>query len=201
MLIVNNNIKYGRYCEKFYCIFYILSYNIQINYKLGVGCFMKTFEELISKAKGAVDVLGEKAGQFMDVSKLNLKLLELKTELKSELETLGKIVYDCTDEKILENPEVKTQVQSIKNLKQEIENLKTQIAFVKNKILCKSCGNYNEIKSLYCANCGASLKNNQNNNLNNTENNNNNFSQQDITNNNNINNIDNDEDDFAEFDD
>ena len=119
---------------------------------------MKTFEEFISKAKGAVDVLGEKAGQFMDVSKLNLKLLELKSELKSELENLGKIVYECTDEKILDNIEVKNQVNTIKTLKEEIENLKTQIAFAKNKLLCKACGSYNEIKSSYCANCGTKLK-------------------------------------------
>ena len=119
---------------------------------------MKTFEEFISKAKGAVDVIGEKAGQFMDVSKLNLKLLELKSELKSELENLGKIVYECTDEKILDNLEVKNQVNSIKTLKEEIENLKTQIAFAKNKLLCKACGSYNEIKSSYCANCGNKLK-------------------------------------------
>ena len=34
---------------------------------------MGVFEDILVKAKGAVDALGEKAGQFVDVSKLNIK--------------------------------------------------------------------------------------------------------------------------------
>ena len=119
---------------------------------------MNPFEEFISRAKGAVDVIGEKAGQFMDVSKLNLKLIELKSQLKSEFEELGRIVYESNGEKVAEDKKVATQIQIIKQLNQEIENSKTQIAFAKNKILCKSCGHHNEIEASYCAKCGGSLK-------------------------------------------
>lgn len=144
---------------------------------------MKPFEELISRAKGAVDVIGEKAGQFVDVSKLNLKLIELKSSLRGEFEGLGKIVYECNDEKMMENQQIKTQIQVIKQLSQEIENLKTQIAFAKNKILCKSCGHHNEINSSYCAKCGENLKSEE--------------KQEKV----NENSAQIDEDDFAEFDD
>lgn len=119
---------------------------------------MKPFEEFISRAKGAVDVIGEKAGQLVDVSKLNLKLIELKSELKSEFEELGRIVYDSNEEKITGNQKITTQIQTIKQLTQDIEKLKTQIAFAKNKVLCKSCGHHNEIESSYCAKCGGILK-------------------------------------------
>ena len=45
---------------------------------------MKSFEDFISKAKDAVDVIGEKAGQFMDVSKLNLKVMDIKSQIRAE---------------------------------------------------------------------------------------------------------------------
>ena len=119
---------------------------------------MKTLEDLISKAKGAVDVIGEKAGQFASVSKLNLKVMDAKTQLKHELEALGKIVYENFGSDIQDSAEVATQIQTIKELHSKIESLKSQIAFMKNKILCKSCGNQNEAGSLFCAKCGENLK-------------------------------------------
>ncbi len=119
---------------------------------------MKAFEEFISKAKGAVDIIGEKAGQFVDVSKQNLKLIDLKSQLKSEFEALGKVVYENYGKDNDENPELASRIQSIKLITEEIEKLKIQIAFTKNKILCKSCGHNNEVGSLYCAKCGENLK-------------------------------------------
>lgn len=119
---------------------------------------MKAFEEFISKAKGAVDVIGEKAGQLVDVSKQNLKLMDLKSQLKSEFEALGKVVYENYGKNNDEDLELASRIQSIKLITEEIEKLKMQIAFTKNKILCKSCGYNNEIGSLYCAKCGENLK-------------------------------------------
>ena len=119
---------------------------------------MKSFEELISKARGAVDVIGEKAGQFVDVSKLNLKVMDTKSQIRSEFESLGRLVYENFGEELENKDEVKSQVDYIKELYTQLEKYKTQIAFMKNKILCKSCGNHNEVGSLYCAKCGANLK-------------------------------------------
>ena len=56
---------------------------------------MGVFEDIFVKAKGAVDAIGEKAGQYVGVSKLNIRLAELKNDLKNEYENLGKIVYKC----------------------------------------------------------------------------------------------------------
>ena len=121
---------------------------------------MKSLEEFISRAKGAVDVIGEKAGQFVDVSRLNVKLLEVKSQIKSELEELGKIAYESySEEEGIENkPEILAQIKCLKVLYEKSEKIKLQIAFMKNKILCKTCGFNNEVGSLYCAKCGENLK-------------------------------------------
>ena len=121
---------------------------------------MRSLEDFISRAKGAVDVIGEKAGQFVDVSRLNVKLLEIKSQIKSELEELGRISYESYigKEEIESRPEFATQIEYLKELYNKLEKIKLQIAFMKNKILCKSCGFNNEVGSLYCAKCGENLK-------------------------------------------
>ena len=39
---------------------------------------MGVFEDILVKAKAAADAITEKAGQYVDVSKLNIKLAERK---------------------------------------------------------------------------------------------------------------------------
>lgn len=87
---------------------------------------MKTLEDLISKAKGAVDVIGEKAGQFASVSKLNLKVMDAKTQVKHELEVLGKMVYENFGDDIKDSAEVTLKFKPLKNstLKLKALNLK-----------------------------------------------------------------------------
>ena len=119
---------------------------------------MKSLEEFISKAKDAACALGEKAGQFASVSKLNLRVIEAKSNLRQEFEALGKTVYENYDDGLENKSEIADQVKTIKGIYEEIEKIKSQIAFMKNKILCKSCGNHNDEGSLFCSKCGENLK-------------------------------------------
>lgn len=119
---------------------------------------MKSLEKFISKAKDTACLFGEKAGQFASVSKLNLRIIEKKSELRQELEVLGKIVYENYEDGLDNKTEIAQQVKTIKGIYEEIEKIKSQIAFMKNKILCKSCGNHNEEGSLFCSKCGENLK-------------------------------------------
>ena len=118
---------------------------------------MGVWEDFFVKAKVAVDTLGEKAGQFVDVSKLNIKMAELKNDMKNEYETLGKAVYRAKKEQIEDDVTINYEIAQIDNLSLQIEELKKQIAAMKNKVLCQSCGQPNEIGSCYCAKCGEEL--------------------------------------------
>lgn len=120
---------------------------------------MGVFEDIFVKAKGAVDALGEKAGQFVDVSKLNIKMAELKSDLKNEYEALGKTVYNCEKNHIDNASEVTNASLRIDSIYMQIEELKKQVAKMKNKVLCKECGNANNVNDSYCGKCGKELKN------------------------------------------
>lgn len=118
---------------------------------------MGVFEDLFVKAKGAVDAIGEKAGQYVDVSKLNIRLMELKSDLKNEYENLGKMVYKYSKSGEDGKSEVNVSIAQIDNISLRIEELKKQIATIKNKVLCKSCEHLNEQDSVFCAKCGQKL--------------------------------------------
>ena len=62
------------------------------------------------------------------------------------------------DQQLENKPEIATQIQAVKGMYEQVEKIKLQIAFMKNKILCKSCGYNNEAGSLYCTKCGENLK-------------------------------------------
>ena len=120
---------------------------------------MGVFEDIFVKAKGAVDALGEKAGQFVDVSKLNIKMAELRSDLKNEYEALGKTVYNCEKNHIDSASEITNASLRIDSIYMQIEELKKQVAKMKNKVLCKECGNANNVNDSYCVKCGKELKN------------------------------------------
>lgn len=118
---------------------------------------MGVLEDFFVKAKVAVDTLGEKAGQLVDVSKLNIRMAELKNDMKNEYVNLGKAVYKAKKEQVDDDVTVNYSVAQIDNLSLQIEELKKQIATMKNKILCKTCGQPNETGSRYCSKCGEEL--------------------------------------------
>lgn len=121
---------------------------------------MGVFEDIFVKAKAAAGALGEKAGQYVDVSKMNIKLAEFKGDLKSEFENLGKVVYECEKNNIENRSGINASIAQIDNITLQIEELKRQIASIRNKVICKSCGSQNEIDSIYCAKCGEKLSEN-----------------------------------------
>ena len=118
---------------------------------------MGVLEDLFVKAKDAVGVIGEKAGQFMDVSKLNIRKVELENDLKTEYENLGKIVYKSEKNQKRDDAAINYEIAQIDNISMQIEDVKNQIAVMKNKTICKSCGQANEMSSTYCAKCGSAL--------------------------------------------
>ena len=118
---------------------------------------MGVLEDFFVKAKVAVDTLGEKAGQLVDVSKLNIKMAELKNDMKNEYVNFGKAVYKAKKEHIDDDVTVNYSVAQIDNLSLQIEELKKQIATMQNKILCKTCGQPNETGASYCSKCGEEL--------------------------------------------
>ena len=122
---------------------------------------MGLFEDILCKTKSAVDMVGEKAGYFVDVSKLTMNLAELKSARKKKFESLGENFYLSQTENSTENnSNFSNVISEISELNKKIEKLNQEIAKIKNKLVCKKCGNNNSQNSEYCCKCGEHLKDN-----------------------------------------
>jgi hypothetical protein len=120
---------------------------------------MSLLEDILYKTKSAVGIVGEKAGHFVDISKLTINLAELKSIRRKELESLGEIFYLSQKEDSTKNDSCFSKIFSeIESLDKNIEKLNREIAKIKNKLVCKKCGSNNAQNSKYCCECGASLK-------------------------------------------
>ena len=56
---------------------------------------MSVFDDILTTAKNAADVVGKKAVQVKDISRLRLNIIELNKEIGRNFEALGRLVYDA----------------------------------------------------------------------------------------------------------
>ncbi len=56
---------------------------------------MSMMDDVWTNAKAAVDVVGKKAGQVIDKSKLRFAVMDIKAELSKKYRMLGKIYYEA----------------------------------------------------------------------------------------------------------
>lgn len=118
---------------------------------------MGIIEDMIVKAKSAVEVLGEKTGNFVDISKLNISVSEAKCELKKKYEALGKLVYESRREDIDNNVDIEKSMNEIDLVKENIKKIEDEISMIKNQLVCSGCGKVNSSDAKYCSGCGAEL--------------------------------------------
>lgn len=119
---------------------------------------MGMFEDVLAKTKAVLGQMGEKAGQFVDTSKLNIKLAEMKNDLNAEYENLGKLLYRAKKEGTADEAGMNYSIAQIDSFNIQIEELKKQIAAMKNKVLCSACGQTNETDAVFCSKCGEAIK-------------------------------------------
>ncbi len=101
---------------------------------------MGVFEDVILNAKVAMEAVGKKAGDMVDVSKLKVSAAEISREITHQMEEIGRLVYNSkkagTDAS-----------EDIAKLSAEIDALYEQLTAVNGDILS---GGYLHFVSRYC---------------------------------------------------
>ena len=123
---------------------------------------MEFFDKLSKKASEAYKITADKTGKLAKETKLKLKISELKSEINTIYNEIGKKAYEkhtlkngkenCT-ENVCE--EIKEKCLKIDMLSDEIDNLLKQCLELKDKKQCENC--YAEIEKdvKFCPHCGA----------------------------------------------
>ena len=103
---------------------------------------MGLFEDVVVNAKEAVNAVGKKAGQMVDISKLRLSAADLNNEISKKT---GNDSADLADECIT----------TIDDLYEQLDAVNDQISALRSKVICKKCGAENPAEACYCNMCGS----------------------------------------------
>lgn len=118
---------------------------------------MGLFEDVVVNAKTAVNVVGKKAGQIVDVSKLRISAADLSNEISKKYEALGRAVYEAEKAGRDVSNLVNENAAEIDDLSEQLCAVNRQIAAVRERLICKNCGQENAQGAVYCSKCGQKL--------------------------------------------
>ena len=109
------------------------------------------------EAADTARVAGKKAGQMVDVAKLNVQLFDLNSELNDTLRQLGQIMYSTHLGQITGDEEVSRLLDRADQLSERITEVKGRVADLRHTQTCPSCGASCAKDDKFCRRCGKDL--------------------------------------------
>ena len=102
-------------------------------------------------------VAGRKAGQMVDVAKLNVLLFDLNGEFNDLLRQLGQVMYSTHQGRSPEGDPVTQLLAKADETAEKIADVKARIADLRQSRSCPTCGAPCGKGDKFCRSCGASL--------------------------------------------
>lgn len=100
---------------------------------------------------------GKRAGQMVDVAKLNVQLFDLNGEYNDILRQLGQVMYDTHKGEVPENDQVSELLARADEKALKIAELKGRISDLRQSQTCPGCGAPCGKSDKFCRACGAQL--------------------------------------------
>ena len=100
---------------------------------------------------------GKKAGQMVDVAKLNVQLFDLNGDFNDILRRLGQVMYDTHRGQTPEGDPVTELLAEADETAAKVEEVKSRIADLRQSRSCPACGAPCGKGDKFCRSCGASL--------------------------------------------
>lgn len=100
---------------------------------------------------------GEKAKDVYNISKINLKIFDLTTDIEVLYKEVGRLIYAAHSNEETSTEELDARLLAIDEKKGQIEELRAQLESEASAKKCDECGKVNERDSVFCSNCGTRL--------------------------------------------
>lgn len=118
-------------------------------------------EKIVDKAKNgatvAFDFSCKKGKEVFEVSKSNIKIFDLTTEVEKTYKEIGKLVYSSQTGSEIDVTLIEEKVAYITKIEQEIAELKIKKDDIKNTVVCDSCNTIGRRDDKNCTQCGTRL--------------------------------------------
>ena len=102
-------------------------------------------------------VAGKRAGQMVDVAKLNVQLFDLNGEFNDTLRQLGQVMYDTHLGQETGEDTVSSLLARADGIAMKIAEVKGRISDLRQTKPCPGCGASCGKEDLFCRRCGGSL--------------------------------------------
>ncbi len=102
-------------------------------------------------------VAGKKAGQMVDVAKLNVQLFDLNGDYNDVMRMLGQVMYDTHKGRAPEGDPVTQLLLKADDLSEKIAEVKARIADLRQAQTCPACGAPCGKGDKFCRSCGQQL--------------------------------------------
>ncbi len=118
---------------------------------------MDFFDDVMTKAKEAIDVASKKTNDAVTVQKQKFDIASLESKRARDFQILGELYYNKIKNGAEADGDVGRIVKAINEKNEKINSLKSEINSIKHKRICPKCGTAVEQASNYCGACGAKL--------------------------------------------
>lgn len=118
---------------------------------------MAILEEALIKVKSAVDVAGEKTGEWVEISKLKIAAAKQSSEIADRFEALGKMVYNASKAGGLDHEVIQKKVDEIDALYEKLGEINERIYELRNVVQCPTCKAVSPKEAIFCSKCGTKL--------------------------------------------
>ena len=110
-----------------------------------------------SVASDAAYGMGKKANELLAVAKLNIKIMELKGNVKTQMQELGQLLYATHTGTPTESEVMIAKLEEIDQLNEELNVLKGGIAKEPPAPTCPTCCAQIQEGDEFCRECGGKL--------------------------------------------
>lgn len=119
---------------------------------------MKTWEEVVCKAKELASAAGRKATDIADIAKTKLKIAENEKAIEATMEALGRLFYDSRKNETEPDEEtVGELIAQVDELNRANEDLQASLNSACGRKVCAACGAANAEDAVFCNKCGKEL--------------------------------------------
>ena len=102
--------------------------------------------------------VGNKATDVYNTSKVNLKILDLTTDIEVIYKEIGRLIYAAHTKEETSTEMLDEMLDTIDEKKRRIEELRASIAADDEPKICPSCGRENAPDSNFCSGCGITFE-------------------------------------------
>ena len=103
-------------------------------------------------------VAGRKAGQIVDVAKLNVQLFDLNGELNDVLRQLGQVMYDAHRGRAGGDESIPDLLARADELNEKIGGMKDRVSALRQSRTCGTCGAVCGREDKFCRSCDQPLE-------------------------------------------